>query len=168
MIETALQAEPCWPEHDWEALASAAVEAAIAATPHGELAQIDAIVEVAVRLTDDAEVQTLNRDYRHKDKPTNVLSFPMVQPDLIDNLANTDDGEVLLGDIVLAHETRIREAAEREVPVEAHATHLIVHGTLHLLGYDHMRDDEADAMESLEREIMATLGLHDPYEPVED
>lgn len=168
MIETALQAGPCWPEHDWEALASAAVEAAIAATPHGELAQIDAVVEIAVRLTDDAEVRALNRDYRHKDKPTNVLSFPMVQPDLIDNLANTDDGEVLLGDIVLAHETCIREAAEREVPVEAHATHLIVHGTLHLLGYDHMRDDEADTMESLEREIMAALGLHDPYEPVEE
>ena len=168
MIETALQAKPCWPEHDWEALASAAVAAAVAATPHGELAAIDAIVEVAIRLTDDAEVRALNRDYRHKDKPTNVLSFPMVPPDLIDSLANTDDGEILLGDIVLAHETCTREAAERAVPVEAHATHLIVHGTLHLLGYDHMRDDEAEAMESLEREIMAALGLHDPYEPVEE
>jgi len=144
------------------------VGAAVAATPHGELAAIDAIVEVAIRLTDDAEVRTLNRDYRYKDKPTNVLSFPMVPPDMIDNLANTDDGEVLLGDIVLAHETCAREAAERAVSVEAHATHLIVHGTLHLLGYDHMRDDEAEAMESLEREIMAALGLHDPYEPVEE
>lgn len=168
MIETALQAEPCWPEHDWEALASAAVAAAVAATPHGELAAVDAVVEVAVRLTDDAEVRTLNRDYRHKDKPTNVLSFPMVPPDLIDGLSNTDDGEILLGDIVLAHETCAREAVERSVSVEAHATHLIVHGTLHLLGYDHIRDDEAEAMESLEREIMAALGLHDPYEPVEE
>ena len=168
MIETALQAEPNWPEQDWEALAASAVSAAIAATPHGELAGIDALVEIAVRLTDDAEVQALNRDYRRKDKPTNVLSFPMVQPDLIDNLANTDDGEILLGDIVLARETCEREAEERGVSIAAHATHLIVHGTLHLLGYDHMLDDEADAMESLEREIMAALGLHDPYEPVEE
>lgn len=168
MIETAAINQG-WPDTtDWETLACAAVSAAIAATPHGELAQIDALVEIAVRLTDDAEVQALNRDYRHKDKPTNVLSFPMVQPDLIDNLCNTDDGEILLGDIVLARETCEREASERDVSLEAHATHLIVHGTLHLLGYDHMRDDEAEAMESLEREIMATLGLHDPYEPVEE
>jgi probable rRNA maturation factor len=168
LIETALQAEPCWPGHDWEALASAAVSAAIAATPHGELAQIDAIVEIAVRLTDDAEVRALNRDYRQMDKPTNVLSFPMVQPDLIDNLANTDDGEILLGDIVLAYETCAREAGERNVSLESHAAHLIVHGTLHLLGYDHVHDDEAEIMESLERQVMASLGLHDPYEPLED
>ena len=168
MIETATINQG-WPAAtDWEALASAAVSAAMAATPHGELAQFDAIIEIAVRLTDDEEVRVLNRDYRHKDKPTNVLSFPMVQPDLIDGLANTDDGEILLGDIVLARETCTREAEERGVSVEAHATHLIVHGTLHLLGYDHMRDDEAETMESLEREIMAVLGLHDPYEPVED
>lgn len=167
MIETALINEG-WPEGaDWEALAASAVSAAIAATPHAELAAIDADVEIAVRLTGDAEVRTLNRDYRQKDKPTNVLSFPMVQPDLIDGLANSDDGEILLGDIVLARETCEREAAERKVEVSAHAAHLIVHGMLHLLGYDHMRDDEAEAMEALERQIMAGLGLHDPY-TVED
>ena len=167
MIETALINEG-WPDAtDWEALAASAVSAAIAATPHAELAHIGADVEIAVRLTADAEVRTLNRDYRHKDKPTNVLSFPMVQPDLIDGLANSDDGEILLGDIVLARETCEREAKERAVEVSAHAAHLIVHGTLHLLGYDHMRDDEAEAMEALERQIMAGLGLHDPY-TVED
>lgn len=168
MIETALQVEPCWPEHDWEARASAAVEAAVAATPYQALAAIDALFEIDVRLTDDAEVQALNRDYRNKDKATNVLSFPMVAPGQIEDLVRTDLGEVLLGDIVLAHGTCAREAAERAVRVEAHATHLIVHGTLHLLGYDHMEDREAEAMEALERKIMATLGLHDPYEPVED
>ncbi len=168
MIETALQAEPCWPEHDWDARASAAVAAAVAATPYRALAAIDALIEIDVRLTDDAEVRILNRDYRNKDKPTNVLSFPMVPPDQIEGLAQTVRGEVLLGDIVLAYATCAREAAERAVGVEAHATHLIVHGTLHLLGYDHMEDHEAEAMEALEREIMAALGLHDPYEPVED
>ena len=163
MIETALIDEG-WPDiADWEALAASAVSAAIACTPHAGLAAMGADVEIAVRLTGDEEVQALNRDYRQKDKPTNVLSFPMVQPDLIDGLANSDDGEILLGDIVLARETCAREAEERGVPVSAHAAHLIVHGTLHLLGYDHMRDDEAEAMEALEREIMAGLGLHDPY-----
>lgn len=168
MIETALQAERCWPEHDWDALARTGVEAAFAATPHRVLAGIDALVEIAIRLTDDAEVQILNRDYRQKDKPTNVLSFAMVPSEEIQDLGQADREEILLGDIVLAYETCAREAAERNVSIEAHATHLIVHGTLHLLGYDHMEETEAEAMEALERQIMATIGLHDPYEPVEE
>ena len=168
MIETALQAQSCWPDHDGETLAAAAVGATIGATPYLAPNDIDAVVELAIRLTDDAEVRTLNRDYRHKDEPTNVLSFPMIEPGHIDAIANITDEEVLLGDIALACETCVQEATERGVSVESHATHLIVHGTLHLLGYDHMHDDEAEAMESLERQIMANLGLHDPYEPVED
>jgi probable rRNA maturation factor len=150
------------------ALAVRAVSAAIAETPQAELASLDVAIEISIRLTSDAEVQTLNRQYRGKNEPTNVLSFPMVQPDLIEGLANSDDGEILLGDIVLGHETCSRESEQRGVSLEAHALHLIVHGTLHLLGYDHMHDDEAEHMESLEREIMGKLGLHDPYEPIED
>jgi probable rRNA maturation factor len=167
MIEAPILIEN-WPDADWDKLSSEAISATIAATPHAELPLLDATVEISIRLTSDAEVQTLNRQYRGKDKPTNVLSFPMVQPDLIDGLANSDDGEILLGDIVLARETCAREAEERGISLESHAMHLIVHGTLHLLGYDHMHDDEAEHMESLEREIMAKLGLHDPYEPIED
>lgn len=166
MIETAIIDEG-WPAGDWDGLAARAVEEAVCASPHGDLAALDAVIEVAVRLTSDAEVQTLNRQYRDKDQPTNVLSFPMVQPDLLDGLANSDDGEILLGDIVLAHETCAREAAEREVTLEAHAAHLIVHGTLHLLGMDHVDEAQAEQMESLERDILARLGLHDPY-PIED
>ncbi len=167
MIATELSDEG-WPDvAEWSALASAAVDAAIAASPHGDLARMDAAVEVSVRLTSDAEVQTLNAQYRGKDAPTNVLSFPMVQKDLLDGLANSDDGEILLGDIALARETCVREAAERGVSLDAHAAHLIVHGTLHLLGYDHMGDVEAEEMEAIERDIMARLQLHDPY-PVED
>ena len=129
----------------------------------------DALVEISVRLTSDDEVHTLNRQYRGKDKPTNVLSFPMVQPDLIETVSqNTDDGELLLGDIVLAHDVCAREAAERGVTIEAHATHLIVHGTLHLLGYDHLTDDEGDAMEAIERDALADLGISDPYAIRED
>lgn len=156
-----------WPEHDWESLANEAAINAIAATPHTDLITTTAAIEISIRLTSDVEVQTLNLQYRGQDKPTNVLSFPMVQPDLISTIANSDDGEVLLGDIVLAYETCAREAAERGVPLEEHATHLIVHGVLHLLGYVHMTDADAEAMEAIEQSVMATLGLHNPY-PIED
>jgi probable rRNA maturation factor len=166
MIETIISTES-WPPFDWNALATRAATTTIAATPHGDLATIPATIEISIRLTSDAEVQTLNEQYRQQDKPTNVLSFPMIQPDLIDALANTDDGEVLLGDIVLAYETCEREAQERGVPVDDHATHLIVHGVLHLLGYDHMTDADAEHMEAIERDVMASLGLHDPY-PIQD
>jgi probable rRNA maturation factor len=168
LIETAVLVVDGWPEGEWKECAGSAVDRTVSITPHAGIASLTATIEVSIRFADDEEVRTLNRQYRGKDKPTNVLSFPMVQPDLIETLANSDDGEILLGDIILACETCLREAGERGVSVEAHATHLIVHGTLHLLGYDHVQNDEADHMESLEREIMAQLGLHDPYEPVED
>ncbi len=163
-VETAVEG---WPDGDWPKVARRSVEAAMAATPHDALMATSALVEVSIRLTSDDEVRVLNRQYRQQDRPTNVLSFPMVQADLIDALANTDDGEILLGDIVLAHETCVREAGARGIPLHDHAAHLIVHGTLHLLGSDHMSDADAEAMEATERAVMATLGLHDPY-PVED
>ncbi len=165
MIEVAVQIEQPWPAGDWDDLATRAVTAALQATPHAGLADTLMLVEVSVRLTSDDEVHTLNRQYREKDKPTNVLSFPMVQSDLIATVAhNSDDGEVLLGDIVLAHGVCAAEAAEKGVTLAAHATHLIVHGLLHLLGYDHQGLAQAEEMESLERDVMARLGLHDPYE----
>lgn len=164
MLEIAVQGEEDWPAGtDWPTRAADAVRAAIAITPYGELATIAALVEVSVKLTDDDEVRTLNRDYRDKDAPTNVLSFPQVQPDLIETLANTDDGEVLLGDIVLAQGVCTREAAEKNMEMADHASHLIVHGTLHLLGYDHMMDHEAEAMEAMEVEALASLNIADPY-----
>jgi probable rRNA maturation factor len=169
MLELALSQEDVWPAHDWDSLATRAATAAVSRTPHAELATGSATVEISVRLTDDAEVQTLNAQYRQKDKPTNVLSFPMVQADLLDTIGqNSDDGEVLLGDIVLAYETCAREAAEKGISLQDHATHLIVHGTLHLLGYDHMVGMEAEAMEAIEIDALAALGLADPYLLEED
>ena len=164
MIRLELSREDPWPEADWDALADRAARAAIERTPQGDLVTSSALVEISVRLATDEEVRTLNAQYRGKDKPTNVLSFPMVQPDLIDTVSqNSDDGELLLGDIVLAHGVCVAEAAERGISVEHHATHLLVHGTLHLLGYDHGDDDEAEGMEAIERQALAALGIADPY-----
>lgn len=169
MIHVEMSHEAPWPDAGWDALATAAVRAAIGATPYGTILTTPATVEVSIRLTSDEEVQGLNRQYRNKDKPTNVLSFPMVQPDLIDTVSqNSDDGEVLLGDIVLAHGVCVAEAAGRGIAAQDHATHLIVHGTLHLLGYDHMTDDDGDSMEAIERDALATLGIADPYSIKED
>ncbi|HWI84736.1 MAG TPA: rRNA maturation RNase YbeY [Sphingomonas sp.] len=168
-VETAVEAP--WPaDEPWEALAERAVRAAIEASAHGDIAAMQTIVEISVRYTSDDEVQLLNRTYRHKDKPTNVLSFPMVQPDLLDALnPGDDDGETLLGDIVLAHGVTTREADEKNIDLATHATHLIVHGLLHLLGYDHEQGEaEAEAMEEIERAALASLGIDDPYAVRED
>ena len=121
-------------------------------------------VEISVKYTDDEEVRLLNASFRGKDKPTNVLSFPMLDSGLLGSLAEADGGEVLLGDVVLAHGVCSAEARDKSVSVEDHAAHLIVHGTLHLLGYDHETGDEdAEAMERVEREALDSIGIADPY-----
>ncbi|MCA1748268.1 MAG: rRNA maturation RNase YbeY [Parasphingopyxis sp.] len=165
MIETALQRSEQWPDDiDWEGLAQKAAIEAIRRTPHGDLIDRTVAVEISIRLTDDDEVHTLNRQYRDKDRPTNVLSFPMVQPDMLDGLANSDDGEVLLGDLVLAAGVCRSEAEEKGIALADHAAHLLVHGVLHLLGYDHERGEaDAEAMEALECEALAAMGIADPY-----
>jgi len=116
--------------------------------------------ELAVMLTDDARIRELNQQWRMQDKPTNVLSFPAewhVGPD--------PDSPLMLGDIAIAYETTRREAEAELKPFQNHLSHLVVHGFLHLLGYDHIEDDDAEEMEQLERDILATLGIADPYEP---
>lgn len=111
--------------------------------------------EVTVRVVDEAESHELNHTYRGKDKPTNVLSFPFEAPPGIEL--------PLLGDLIICRQVVEKEAAEQEKPVLAHWAHMVVHGSLHLLGYDHIEDDEADEMESIETEIMLALGYDDPY-----
>ncbi|MBW4331897.1 rRNA maturation RNase YbeY [Stakelama sp. CBK3Z-3] len=170
MLEVAVQREGEWSaDIDWEKLAGEAARAAISRTPQAAWVDDPAMIEIAVRLTSNDEVHQLNHQFRHKDKPTNVLSFPMIQPDLLDTVTlNSDDGEVLLGDIVLAHGVCASEAETREISVADHASHLIVHGCLHLLGFDHQGDAEAEAMEDIERAALSMLGLHDPYPVRED
>ncbi len=165
MIETAVETVEEWgADTDWEELARKACTAAILQTRHGGLVHDPVSVEISIKYADNAEVQQLNADYRQNNKPTNVLSFPMVQKDMLAGLANSDDGEVLLGDIILAHDVCKQEAEAISIAIQDHATHLIVHGTLHLLGYDHEQGDaEAEAMEALERAALAALGIADPY-----
>ena len=112
-------------------------------------------VEMTVRIVDEAESHELNLNYRGKDRPTNVLSFPFECPDEVEL--------PLLGDLVICRQVVEREAQEQDKPLMAHWAHMVVHGCLHLLGYDHIEDDEAEEMESLETQIMTELGFADPY-----
>ena len=163
-LEIALDADGEWDSSSfWLPLALKAAEAAIAESAFPDLADADRSVEISVTLTGDEEVRALNAKWRGKDKPTNVLSFPMAdEHDLM--RANVSSAELLLGDIVLARGVCEAEAADKGVTVEDHATHLMVHGTLHLLGYDHHEDGEANDMESREVRALKRLGISNPYE----
>ena len=161
MIELECDVEAPWPAAEAAAeLAERAARAAIGVAP--ELA--NPRLSASLLFTSDAEVHELNRDWREKDKPTNVLSFPMLER--AELLALASEGPpVLLGDIALAHETCAREAAEKGVSLEHHAAHLLVHGLLHLAGHDHETSPEdASAMEALETKALASMGIADPYE----
>ena len=111
--------------------------------------------EMTIRIVDEEESQTLNREYRGKDYPTNVLSFPFEVPEGIEL--------PLLGDLVICRQVMEREAKEQQISLASHWAHLAVHGTLHLLGYDHIEEAEAEEMEGLETQIMQKLGFEDPY-----
>jgi probable rRNA maturation factor len=162
MLEIDIEADAEWDSStDWSRLVRSAAEAAVAESAFPQLAQAERAVELSVRLTGDEEVRALNAQWRGKDKPTNVLSFPLAEAD---ELQQTGKGpELMLGDIVLARGVCEREAVEKAIAFETHASHLLVHGTLHLLGYDHHGDDEAQDMEGREVRALARLGISDPY-----
>ena len=148
-----------WPAGDWEALAARAAGAA------GNVARelANARLAVSVLFTSNEEVHELNREWRGRDKPTNVLSFPMLERAELLGLA-PDGPPVLLGDIALALGVCVREAEAKGANLETHAAHLIVHGLLHLAGHDHVDSDEqAEAMEALEIAALAKMGIADPY-----
>lgn len=172
-----------------------AVDAAVKFAGLPGLADHPSPIEVNIKLSDNDEVQALNREWRDKDKPTNVLSFPMLDevelealasplpfrggagggaadgsgarphPPAASRLPPSSEGEglLLIGDVILAYGVCEAEAAEKGVPLAHHATHLVIHGMLHLLGHDHIDDEEAEAMEALEVKALASMGLHNPY-----
>ena len=158
-----IDVSPEWGDDvDWETLASSAAEAIAAEA--AELANPDMLISVV--FADDEEVHVLNRQWRAKDKPTNVLSFPMLSREEVLRAGAEENrgAPVMLGDIVLARETCAREAAEKSVALAVHATHLVIHGLLHLAGHDHeLGTAEAEEMEGLEVRALARLGIGDPY-----
>ena len=150
VVADAWQAEP-----DAETVIHRAIAAA------AEFADADiGEAELAVMLTDDDGIRTLNSNWRGIDKPTNVLSFPALPPS---GPSGPDDAPRMLGDIAIAYQTTRQEADEEQKPFDHHLSHLAVHGFLHLIGYDHEQNDDAEDMETLEREILAQLGIPDPY-----
>jgi probable rRNA maturation factor len=201
MVEVDLDQTDEWgKDQDWQALANRAVAEAFVVASHGALAAAPFTLSLSINLSTNDEVRTLNAQWRGKDKPTNVLSFPMLERDELDALVSPRDGEVaagtadgggvqhsapldaeaplhhasrgppprageelLLGDMILAHGVCVAEAQEKGITLADHVTHLIVHGTLHLLGYDHIDDAEAEHMEALEVKALASLGLANPY-----
>lgn len=156
-----LDVDPVWGDDvDWDALSARAAAATAAEVP--ELAFADILVSAV--LADDEEVHALNRQWRAKDRPTNVLSFPMLSREELLRVPDRPGSPAMLGDVILAHGVCAREAAEKAVALASHATHLLVHGLLHLAGYDHENGArEAEAMEALEVRILARLGIADPY-----
>ncbi|GAA4013934.1 rRNA maturation RNase YbeY [Sphingomonas swuensis] len=163
-LDIVLDADEDWDSStDWARLAEDAARAAIAESAFPALAEAARPVEISVVLTDDEQVRALNAEWRGKDKPTNVLSFPQAEPDEFES-ARQPGPELMLGDIVLAYETCAREAEEKALPLRAHTAHLMVHGTLHLLGYDHLDDSTAEDMEARETRALARLGIANPYE----
>jgi probable rRNA maturation factor len=189
MIDVELDMGVVWGNSDFgQSEVEKAVDAAVRFAGLPGLAEYQSPVEVSIKLTDNAEVQALNRAWRDKDKPTNVLSFPMLEEDALEQLRHPErvsgsyflsdaekiktlkhvqgdeqEMEMLLGDIILAYETCAAEAKEKNIPVAHHATHLVIHGMLHLLGHDHIEDDEAELMEALEVKALASIGLNNPY-----
>jgi probable rRNA maturation factor len=189
MIDVELDMGVVWGNSDFgQSEVEKAVDAAVRFAGLPGLAEYPSPVEVSIKLTDNAEVQALNREWRDKDKPTNVLSFPMLEEDALEQLHHPElasgsyflsdaeniktlkqvqgdeqEMEMLLGDIILAYETCAAEAKEKDIPVAHHATHLVIHGMLHLLGHDHIEDDEAELMEALEVKALASIGLNNPY-----
>ncbi|WP_432815401.1 rRNA maturation RNase YbeY [Sphingorhabdus sp.] len=189
MIDVELDMGVVWGDSDFgQSEVEKAVDAAVRFAGLAGLAEYPSPVEVSIKLTDNAEVQALNREWRDKDKPTNVLSFPMLEDDALEQLRHPElvsgsyflseaekiktlkqvqgddqEMEMLLGDIILAYETCAAEAKEKNIPVAHHATHLVIHGMLHLLGHDHIEDDDAELMEALEVKALASIGLNNPY-----
>ena len=156
-----IDVDPLWgQEIDWEALANRAAAAAAGVAP--ELAHDNLIVSLV--LASDREVHDLNRQWRAKDKPTNVLSFPMLSREEVLHAAADEGAPGMLGDLILALGVCTREAADKGITVADHVAHLIVHGLLHLAGHDHETGEaDATAMEALETKALALMGLPDPY-----
>lgn len=155
--------KPCWERSiaEWEALIQPAILETLRQSQWTQSAEIN------ILLTDDAKIHELNKEHRGIDKPTNVLSFPSFEPEEIFSLKKGRNGSLkpmVLGDIALAHETIQKESLNQNKPFDQHLIHLAIHGVLHLLGFDHEKDEDATVMESLEIKILSSLKIPNPYQ----
>ncbi len=165
MIEIDLDINPKWKrDNDWLALSQRPIYEAIELSDYSFLQKIDNNVSISILLSDNETIHTLNQQYRSKDKPTDILSFPMVERSELSTLAHHPIHEILLGDIILSHDICHSEAKEKGISLKDHYQHLIVHGILHLLGYNHIDDDDADKMQSIEILALKKMGIKNPYE----
>jgi len=156
--------EPDWQTtfDDLQATLEKTLTTAFELSWHGVFAGPVQMAEVSLLLTDNETVKTLNRDYRNQDKPTNVLAFAVLDGE--DTGPRPEGAPVMLGDIIMAYGVLMTEAGDKKIQPSSHLCHLVVHGMLHLLGFDHQSDDEAGEMEAMESRILKKLGVADPYE----
>ena len=150
--------DPRWEEADVPAVAERAARAALAAAGRDP-----GLHEIGLLLTDDAKMAGLNGQFRGMEKPTNVLSWPAFEGEVPTTPGEPGEGPLFIGDIALGFDTCLREAGEAGISLADHAAHLIVHGVLHLLGFDHGADGEAEEMEALETKVLASMGVANPY-----
>ncbi|MBT5072905.1 MAG: rRNA maturation RNase YbeY [Kordiimonadaceae bacterium] len=152
---------------NYQELATKAIEQITKNVNEGKALQNFSHLELSIVLCDDALIHKLNNDYRMQNKPTNVLSFPGLTAEQIDEYLiggkGPPEGPYSLGEIYIAYETIVQEAQVSDIKVENHFTHLIIHGVLHLLGFDHVEDAQADEMERIETKLLGYLGVDDPY-----
>ncbi|MEZ5757365.1 MAG: rRNA maturation RNase YbeY [Emcibacteraceae bacterium] len=151
----------------YEALIDKALEQIIKNVKEGKFFSNFSLLELSIVLCDNQLIHQLNKDFRYQDKPTNVLSFNGLGADEIELYLKSDhkatEHPYSLGEIYIAYEIMEQEAKEAEISFEDHFTHLVIHGILHLLGYDHIEDQDAEVMENLESSLLANLGIDDPY-----
>ncbi len=174
MIDVDIDTSPIWGDsQDWKDIAQNAVHAAIEYSAYKKFSEDKKTISISIKLSDNDEINALNKQYRNKDKPTNILSFPLIETQELDTLYNHQNStnpnniaipEILLGDLILAYSICRDEANSKSISLADHFTHLIIHGVLHLIGYDHIIDNDANVMQSIEIKALKKLGLDDPYE----
>jgi probable rRNA maturation factor len=150
--------DPRWQAVEIGALAERAARAALTA-----IGRDPDLHEIGLLACDDARMAKLNGEFRGKGQPTNVLSWPAFEGEVPRNPGLPGEGPLFIGDIALGFDTCAREAEEAGIPLADHAAHLVVHGVLHLLGHDHLEDDEAETMEEIETKVLASMGVANPY-----
>lgn len=164
MIEIDIIIEPIWGSaNDWHALSKRSINKALEYSNYKGLLKTYKHISISISLSNNQQVHALNNQYRSKDKPTNILSFPMLERDELDTIDIIQTPEIMLGDLILAYNICNDEALAQNITLANHFAHLIIHGILHLLQYNHIEDADADIMQSIEINALRDMGIDNPY-----